>query len=143
MHGKTPYARHLDGVSPCYQGNNVNNKKPTTTHTPPARGFDASGHMDPKHAQRLLELAREGQTDDSGGAFIDEAQTQDDLAEGLAEAAVSSMTSGEDELGDKLEGVVAEESGGPFIETSGDTEFAGGTDASNIPEATREPFPKT
>ena len=33
--------------------------------------------------------------------------------------------------------------GGPFVETSGNTEFAGGTDESNIPEATREPFPKT
>lgn len=119
------------------------NKKKATTHTPPPRGYDASGHMDPNHARRLLDMAREGHEQDSGGAFIDDAQTQDDLAEGLAEAAVSNMTSGEDELGDELEGVVAEENGGPFVETSGSTEFAGGTDASNIPEATREPFPKT
>ena len=39
--------------------------------------------------------------------------------------------------------VVPEESGGPFVETSAGTEFAGGTDESNIEEATREPFPTT
>jgi hypothetical protein len=53
------------------------------------------------------------------------------------------MTSGEDQLGDDLEAEVDEDKGGPFVETSGNTEFAGGTDESNIPEATREPFPKT
>ena len=122
----------------------MSNKKSTALPTPPAYGYDASGHMDPKHAQRLLELAREGQVSQTDtAAFIDGPSTEDDLAEGLAEAAVASMTTGEDRLGDDLEGVVAEESGGPFVETSGNTEFAGGTDESNIPEATREPFPKT
>ena len=99
--------------------------------------------MNPKHAQRLLDLAREGQVSETNAAFIDVPKTRDDLAEELAEAAVTSMTTGEDQLGDDLEGVVAEESGGPFVETSGNTEFASGTDESNIPEATREPFPKT
>lgn len=99
--------------------------------------------MDPEHARRLLEMAREGKVNDDGGAFIDAPETQDDLAEGLAEAAVGSMTSGEDQLGADLESVVDEEVGGPFLETSGNTEFAGGTDESNIPEATREPFPKS
>ena len=121
----------------------MNNKKPTDKHTPPAQGYDASGHMNPAHAQHLLDMAREGRVKDADAAFIDAPETQDDLAEGLAEAAVTSMTTGEDQLGDDLESVVEEESGGPFVETSGNTEFAGGTDESNIPEATREPFPKT
>lgn len=121
----------------------VNNQKPIEKKPRPTPGYDGSGHMDPAHARRLLRMAREGKVDAGGGAFIDAPETQDDLAEGLAEAAVSSMTSGEDQLGADLESVVDEEVGGPFLETSGNTEFAGGTDESNIPEATREPFPKS
>ena len=108
-----------------------------------AHGFDGSGHMDPAHAERLLELAREGKDSSEANAFVADPETDDDLAEELAEAAVASMNSGEDQLGRDLEAVVDEEQGGPFVESSGNTEFAGGTDASNIPEATREPFPKT
>jgi hypothetical protein len=121
----------------------VNNQKRVEKKPVPAAGYDGSGHMNPEHARRLLEMAREGKVSDGSGAFIDAPETQDDLAEGLAEAAVSSMTSGEDQLGPDLDSVVDEEVGGPFVETSGNTEFAGGTDESNIPEATREPFPKT
>ena len=108
-----------------------------------AHGFDGSGHMDPAHAERLLALAREGKDTAEANAFVADPETDDDLAEGLAEAAVASMNSGEDELGRDLEAVVDEEQGGPFVESSGNTEFAGGTDESNIAEATREPFPKT
>ena len=121
----------------------VNKQKRIQKKSSPAPGYDASGHMDPEHARRLLEMARAGKVNDGTGAFIDAPKTQDDLAEELAEAAVGSMTSGEDQLGADLESVVEEEVGGPFVETSGNTEFAGGTDESNIPEATREPFPKS
>jgi hypothetical protein len=106
----------------------------------PAHGFDGAGHMDPAHAARLLELARLNR-DDEPAAFISGVSTSDDLAERLAEASVESMTSGESQLGPDLEAVVEEERGGPFVETSGRTEFADGTDASNIATATREPFP--
>jgi hypothetical protein len=99
--------------------------------------------MDPAHAERLLELAREGRDTSTADAFVAASETEDDLAEELAEAAVASMNSGEDQLSRDLEASVDEEQGGPFVETSGNTEFAGGTDESNIPEATREPFPKT
>jgi hypothetical protein len=121
----------------------VNNQKRIEKKPVAAPGYDGSGHMDPEHARRLLEMARDGKVKDDSGAFIDAPQTQDDLAEELAEAAVGSMTSGEDQLGPDLDSVVDEEVGGPFVETSGNTEFAGGTDESNIPEATREPFPKS
>ena len=121
----------------------VNNHKPIEKKPRPATGYDGSGHMDPDHARRLLKMAREGKVDGGSGAFIDAPETRDDLAKGLAEAAVSSMTSGEDQLGADLESVVDEELGGPFLETSGNTEFAGGTDESNIPEATREPVPRS
>jgi hypothetical protein len=119
------------------------NDKKTKASPPPAQGYDASGHMNPKHAQHLLDMARSDRSDDGGAAFVDANRTNDDLAEELAEAAVATMTSGEDQLGPDLDAEVDEDNGGPFVETSGNTEFAGGTDESNIPEATREPFPKT
>jgi hypothetical protein len=117
----------------------------TDKKTPPApaHGFDGAGHMDPEHKKRLLELSREGKEADSADAFVKKARTHDDLAEELGESAVASMTSGEEQLRDDLDAEVAEERGGPFVKTTGGTEFAEGTDESNIPEATREPFPTT
>ena len=53
------------------------------------------------------------------------------------------ITGAEDDEDENLDQIVAEESGGPFIETTGAIEFARGTDASNPRDATREPFPKT
>jgi hypothetical protein len=104
-------------------------------------GFDAAGHIDPAEANRLLELGRSTRLDESNQAF--EGATEDDLAEELGEAAVHHMTTGADELTSDLEAEVEEELGGPFVVTSANTEFAGGTDESNIETATREPFPTT
>jgi hypothetical protein len=103
--------------------------------------FDGAGHLDPVHAEHLLAMSREARPNDDDSAFVDASSTDDDLAEGLAEAAVASMTSGEEELMDRLGAEVDEETGGPFTETSANVEFAGGTDESNTADATREPFP--
>ena len=53
---------------------------------------------------------------------------------------VRGALSGEDYGKDDV--AVTEEFGGPLV-TTGETEFAGGTDPSNPPSATREPFPKS
>jgi hypothetical protein len=120
-------------------------KKPKRTRTSrsPARrvGYDGSGHLAAGEARYLLKLAHATRSSEDDEAFVTSTATDDDLAEELAEAAVTSMTTGQDELVDELEVDVAEDSGGPFVETSGSVEFAGGTDESNIEEATREPFP--
>ena len=42
-----------------------------------------------------------------------------------------------------LDRYMPEEEGGPFVETSAQTEFATDSDAPNIEGATREPFPTT
>jgi hypothetical protein len=97
--------------------------------------------MAPKYFHQLRDLAHAARTADSDQAFVESAFTDDVLAEELAEAAVVNMTSGEDELTQRLDAEVEEERGGPFVQTSGNVEFAGGTDETNIPEATREPFP--
>jgi hypothetical protein len=117
----------------------------TNKKTPPApvHGFDGAGHMDPARAKHLLELAREGKETDTDEAFVKKAHSNDGLAEELGEAAVASMTSGEEQLTTDRDAEVIEERGGPFVKTSAGTEFAEGTDESNIPEATREPFPTT
>ncbi len=84
---------------------------------------------------------------DDGNAFFPDpgqgpARVKDDLAEELAEEFVESATSGEEGGEESLNADVPEDSGGPFVQTTGGTEFADGTDASNPEEATREPFPK-
>jgi hypothetical protein len=71
------------------------------------------------------------------------ARISDDLAEELAEGFVDSATRGDDADDAKLDGVVAEEIGGPFLETSAVVEFANDTDAANPPDAEREPLPRT
>jgi hypothetical protein len=67
----------------------------------------------------------------------------DDLAEELGEEFVKSATSGEQAAEDIRDEEVPEESGGPFVETSGRSEFAHGTDASNPKDAEPAPFPTT
>jgi len=119
--------------------------KATRSHRPkPRNGFDGAGHMDPAHARRLLELARANKdSSDDSEAFLSDDSEEDDLSEELGEAMVATMTTGEDQFKPMVEAEVDEERGGPFLVTSAAEEFAEGTDESNIPEATREPFPTT
>jgi hypothetical protein len=105
---------------------------------------DATGHLDPKYAATLRAKSREGAVKDTDDAFIGRGQrSKDDLAEEMGETWVETATSGEDENEDVFNQEVPEESGGPFVQTSGSQEFAEGTDASNPKRAKREPFPTT
>ncbi len=107
----------------------------------PPRREDRPGHYDPKYAAKLRRLGRRERDDDR--AFVGGGRSNDDLAEEMGEEAVVAMTSGEDGLVDDLQADVPEDSGGPFVRSSGGKEFADGTDASNPKDALREPFPKT
>lgn len=113
----------------------------------PIRRRDGPGHIDPKYARELLEKARETQNrDDSpeaSQAFLKRASSNEALAEELGEAFVEAATSGEESEAQRREEITLEENGGPFVETSGNEEFAVGTDESNIATATREPLPRT
>jgi hypothetical protein len=115
-------------------------KKPVPQARPVVRRT-AAGHIEPKYGAELL--ARSGRPDDEGQSFLSGPRSGDDLAEELGEEFVETATTGEYEGEASLNQVVDEETGGPFIQTSGATEFAGGTDASNPIDAKREPFPKT
>ena len=83
---------------------------------------------------------------DDANAFMPDpdggpAHIEDDLAEGLAEEFIQSATRGSDD-DESLEGVVPEELGGPFVETSAAEEFANDTDDMNPPDAEPEPLPR-
>jgi hypothetical protein len=101
--------------------------------------FDGAGHLDPKYAAGLLARSKRPADDDA----MPVTWSADPLAKQLGEACVKAMNSGEDELQNTFSSAVPEDRGGPFIITRGDVEFAEGTDESNPPETTREPFPKT
>jgi hypothetical protein len=67
------------------------------------------------------------------------------LANELGREAVMTMTTAEDQS-DQLQDATLEngdEIGGPFVPSTGDEEFAEGSDPSNPRGATREPFPVT
>jgi hypothetical protein len=88
------------------------------------------------------------QRSDDANAFMPDpeggpARIHDDLAEGMAEDFLQAATSGEDVTEEAMDEMVAEELGGPFVETSAMEEFATGTDESNPPDAEREPLPLT
>src|SRR5688500_15858568 len=113
----------------------------------PIKRRDATGHLDPKYARELLEKARESSNDDDKPealhAFLKRAKTNDSLAEDLGEAFIEAAEAGEGAEPNRHEQLTTEEQGGPFVVTSGQEEFAAGTDESNIAEATREPLPRT
>jgi len=69
-------------------------------------------------------------------------RVKDDLAEELGEEFVSGATSGES-VDDERDAPVPEEDGGPFVTTSARSQYGSGPDASNPPDAEREPFPTT
>jgi hypothetical protein len=110
-------------------------KKPVTRR-------DATGHLDPEYERKLLETSGRSTRDIDPRAFIDGAATEE-LSEELGEAFVQAITSGEDAELERRESIIPEESGGPFVPSTAGQEFAGGTDESNIPEATREALPRT
>lgn len=115
----------------------MSTKKPVTRR-------DATGHLDPEYERKLREASLENKNPDGDStAFISPSGLHDELAEELGEAFIATATSGEDSETERLEEVVPEESGGPFVPSSGAQEFAAGTDESNIAEATREALPKT
>jgi|SRR5882724_1881829 len=104
---------------------------------------DATGHLDPEYERKLREASLENKKRDDDKAFLGPTAASDELAEELGETFVQAATSGADAEGDRHERVMEEELGGPFVPSTAGQEFAGGTDESNIPEATREALPRT
>ncbi len=103
---------------------------------------DRAGHLDPKYAAGLRRRGGKPERENRD-AFIKGSRSEDDLAQAIAEEVIGKATTGEDEGEDIANEVVDEERGGPFVVTTGGTEFADGVDESNPADAEREPFPTT
>jgi hypothetical protein len=110
-------------------------KKPSVAH----HLRDGAGHLSPKVAADVLARV-EGEAPAEERAFFRAAHTSEPLAEQLGESFVAQITNGGEESVDEPGEA---ETGGPFVETTGNDEFARGTDRSNPRDATREPFPTT
>jgi hypothetical protein len=100
-----------------------------------------------KDQQTAMKPKRRQPRSDDGNAFIPDpeggpARTSDDLAENLAEGFIQGATQNDEADDAALDGLVPEEIGGPFVESTGAAEFAEGTDASNPADAAREPLPR-
>ncbi len=105
---------------------------------------DATGHLNPQYESELLAESRENHEDHgSVSAFNARPRAGDELGEELGLAFVQSATSGEEAEPERQDRVTPEENGGPFVVSNASTEFASGTDATNVAGATREPLPKT
>jgi len=114
---------------------------PPVVH-PPVHLRDGAGHLNPQYAAGL-----EARSEATAGAaepvaILARDLRDDPLAEELGEAFVRTAGGGEEEE-ETLNAVVPEETGGPFVVTTGKQEFAEGTDASNPEGAERAPFPET
>lgn len=104
---------------------------------------DGAGHLNPEYEAHLLAMSRAGREPEHG-AFVDDTQAQSDPgALELAYEYVESATAAQSEGQEMLDLQLTEEEGGPFVETSAQTEFAVDSEAPNIDGATREPFPTT
>jgi hypothetical protein len=106
------------------------------------RRRDRPGHIDPQLAAGLREKSGQRFRDDDK-AFVSKPSSNDPLGEEMGEAVVRHATSGNGDQMEELDSVVPEESGGPFVTTTAAEEFADDYDASNLPGAKREPFPRT
>jgi hypothetical protein len=105
---------------------------------PPGRPPHVEKRTFAPHAHSRPDDANAFMPDPDGGP----AHIKDDLAESLAEEYIQSATRGSEADDDTLDGLVPEEIGGPFIETSAAEEFANDTDDMNPPDAEREPLPR-
>jgi len=103
---------------------------------------DGAGHLNPEYEAHLLALSRAGKERERE-AFIGTERETDPGAVELAYEYVESATAAQSEGQEMLDRHMPEEEGGPFVETSAQTEFAMDSEAPNIEGATREPFPTT
>jgi hypothetical protein len=96
-------------------------------------------HTDDKESRRPM---------DDGEAFLPDprdggpTRVRDDLAEMMAEEFLSSASSGEEQTQEGRDQVVAEELGGPFIQSTDEEEMADDVDGNNPIDAEPEPFPR-
>lgn len=118
LHGST-------GMTTTTRRTDSHRKQPTVARRPKRKAAEAPAVPLPDH-HRLSEKLPGG---------VDELGTE------LGQAFVENATGADDAFREHRDEATVEELGGPFIITTGETEFASGTDASNPIDAEPEPFP--
>ena len=88
---------------------------------PKFRRRDGAGHLDPTYEAKLL--AGSGSSREEEHAFLGRPWSTDPVAEELGGEFVVSVTTAHDDAQGLLDRTMPEEEGGPFVETSGKTEF--------------------
>jgi hypothetical protein len=114
---------------------------PTNSLVPGAfvlRRRDGTGHLDRTYALDLRARSR-ANAEPNDAAFLHGSRSGIALAEQFGATAVATATSGEDAGEDSRDRIFTEESGGPFVQTTGNTEYAYGIDARA--GVWREPYP--
>ena len=91
--------------------------------SPKIRRRDGAGHLDPEY-QALLLAGSGGTSREDEHAFLGRPWSTDPVAEERGGEFVVSVTTGQDDAQGLLDRTMPEEEGGPFVETSGRTEFA-------------------
>jgi hypothetical protein len=139
-HGNKSNSQNSNNQQPSreFPGGPVQQKSPAERS---AARFDRPGHLADEHAQRLLKMSKRRPRDDVAFIIANRGTPDDDLAEELAEQAVSTMTTGGDTWMDFMDRTVDEEEGGPFVETRGSREFARGS--AEVDGFLREALPTT
>jgi hypothetical protein len=72
---------------------------------------------------------------------LDASDGTDEIGEERAETFLENVTGADDAATEHRDEETAADEGGPFVDSTGDAEFAGGTDASNPAGAEREALP--
>jgi hypothetical protein len=93
---------------------------------------DRPGHIDPAHAERLLEWSRLRHEQEDDDAFLRANAEDEGLGSQLGQTAVANMTSGDAGLTDEFDAPVEEEVGGPFVVTSAKDDFDEDIDLSDL-----------
>jgi hypothetical protein len=118
-------------------------RKASPKSTPANLGSEAKSP--PKRLPAWDEVEIDEQRENAGrpesGFLSKRAYADDDLAEEMGEEFVMTATSGEQAAEDLRNQDFPEEQGGPFVVTSGRTEFAYGSDPSNPKDAEPAAFP--
>jgi hypothetical protein len=104
---------------------------------------DGAGHLRPAYEAGLRARVLAGSGHGAERAFVHATSTANQSAEQSGEEFVMGATSGEEGGAFDLDQISTEERGGPFVLTTGRTEYAYDSDESNPLDGTREPFPRT
>ena len=121
-------------------------KKPSVAVKVPASAKGGGGQKHARASKQIRHRAavdetRERASESPNALSIETPDGVDELGEELGETFVEGVTGSDDAAMEHRADGTQEDDGGPFVVTTGATEFAHGTDGSNPADAEREALP--